>query len=324
MKRPVATKPWRATLAWSLAAVALLVVPHPASAQSQAPSSEIPIDGGALCGIAGIVVDKTTELPIPYARITLEASSPIEIITKSDGTFQSRALICRPYEITVTRLGYVTLTETLEVTASAMDALATLRFALDPRAVPTPGIEVTTTKVVDRGSAVAFTELDSTAMRERYWAQDVPMLLAETPGVYAYSDAGNGVGYSYVKVRGFAQRRVAVTINGIPLNDPESHEVYWVDHPDLVTSAQSLQVQRGVGSALYGSSAVGGSINLETLTTPGDPSISLEAGVGTFDTQRYAVQYNSGLLNDAYSISGRLSRISSDGYREQSWTSLWS
>ncbi len=187
-----------------------------------------------------------------------------------------------------------------------------------------PEIEVTTTRATDRGSAVAFSELDRPAIQEHYWAQDTPMLLAETPGVYAYSDAGNGVGYSYVKIRGFSQRRVAVTVNGIPLNDPESHEVYWVDHPDLVSSAQTLQVQRGVGNALYGASAVGGSINFETLTAPGDRSISLEVGGGTYDTQRYAVQYQSGLLDDAYSIAGRLSRISSDGYREQSWSSLWS
>ena len=163
---------------------------------------------------------------------------------------------------------------------------AVAEFRLEPRAFPMPEIEVTTTRATDRGSAVAFSELDRPAIQEHYWAQDTPMLLAETPGVYAYSDAGNGVGYSYVKIRGFSQRRVAVTVNGIPLNDPESHEVYWVDHPDLASSAQTLQVQRGVGNALYGASAVGGSINFETLTAPGDRSISLEVGGGTYDTQR--------------------------------------
>ena len=280
--------------------------------------------GPASASIGGLVVDKSTDRPIPYARVTLQTPSPIEMVTDQDGRFRSGALRWGTYEIVVARLGYETSRRTLQITSTDEAANSNLQFALEPQAIPTPQIEVSTTKVSDRGSAVAFTELDRTAIKERSWAQDVPMLLAETPGVYAYSDAGNGVGYSYVKVRGFAQRRVAVTVNGIPLNDPESHEVYWVDHPDLVTSAQSLQVQRGVGSALYGSSAVGGSINLETLTTPGDRSISLEAGVGTFDTQRYAVQYNSGLLDDRYSMTGRLSRISSDGYREQSWTSLWS
>src|SRR3989442_8474701 len=143
-------------------------------------------------------------------------------------------------------------------------------------------IEVSGTRASERKSPVGFTELGRKAIREKYWAQDVPILLAETPGVYSYSDAGNGIGYSYVKIRGFPQPRVSVTINGIPLNDPESHEVYWVDHPDLVSSAQSLQVQRGVGSALYGASAVGGSANLETLGIPDDRRISLQAGTGGY------------------------------------------
>ena len=150
------------------------------------------------------------------------------------------------------------------------------------------------------------------------------MLLAETPGVYAYSDAGNGVGYSYVKIRGFAQRRVAVTINGIPLNDPESHEVYWVDHPDLLAGTQSVQVQRGVGSALYGASAVGGSVNVDLLSIPQERRISLEAGGGSYGTTRFTALYQSGLIDNTYSIVGRYSRIVSDGYREQSWSRLWS
>ncbi|HEX7078080.1 MAG TPA: TonB-dependent receptor, partial [Candidatus Eisenbacteria bacterium] len=195
---------------------------------------------------------------------------------------------------------------------------------LTPRAFPLPGIEVTTTRATERGSPVAFTELSRGEIRDRYWAQDVPMLLAETPGVYAYSDAGNGVGYSYVKIRGFAQRRVAVTIDGIPLNDPESHEVYWVDHPDLLASASDVQVQRGVGSALYGASAVGGSINLEVLGVPTERRVAVETGAGTYDTRRFALQYQSGILDDRYAFSGRYSRILSDGYRDQSWTDLWS
>jgi len=210
------------------------------------------------------------------------------------------------------------------VTVEMADSNRAVDIPLEPGALPGPVVEVTTTRATERGSAVAFTELSRSDVKERYWAQDVPMLLAETPSVYAYSDAGNGVGYSYVKIRGFGQRRVAVTINGIPLNDPESHEVYWVDHPDLLSSAQELQVQRGVGSALYGASAVGGSINLETLGVPEERRIAIETGAGTFDTRRFSLDYQSGLLDDAYAVSGRYSRIISQGYRDQSWSRLWS
>jgi iron complex outermembrane receptor protein len=103
-----------------------------------------------------------------------------------------------------------------------------------------------------------------------------------------------------------------------------SHEVYWVDHPDLLASARSLQVQRGVGSALYGASAVGGSINLETTGIPDERRLAIESGAGSYGTTRFSVQGETGLLENRYAFSGRYSRIVSEGYREQSWSRLWS
>ena len=213
----------------------------------------------------------------------------------------------------------------------AVAALATLAVppasaddSIPERVYPVPTVEVTTTRPQERGSAVAFTRLERQKIEEKYWGQDVPMLLAETPGVYAYSDAGNSIGYSYVKIRGFSQRRVAVTINGIPLNDPQSHEVYWVDHPDLLANSGAVQVQRGVGSALYGASAVGGSINIETTAGPGERRLVVETGGGSYGTSRFSMHGETGLVGDRYSLSGRYSRIMSEGYREQSWSRLWS
>ncbi len=269
--------------------------------------------------IQGRVLNAQTAEPIPYARVRVLVPS-VETSTSVDGSFRLSNLAQGTYEVEATRVGY--LAERRSVTVD-MDTV-TVEFRIQERPVPVAAVEVTTTRASERGSAVAFTDLDRNAVEERYWAQDVPMLLAETPGVYSYSDAGNGIGYSYVKIRGFAQRRVAVSINGIPLNDPETHEVYWVDHPDLLSSAQSLQVQRGVGSALYGASAVGGSVNLETVTIPAERRISLQTGVGSYDTKRFSMEYESGLLDNRYALSGRYSRIESQGYRELSWSRLWS
>ena len=159
-------------------------------------------------------------------------------------------------------------------------------------------------------------------MRSSYWAQDVPMLLAETPGTYAYSDAGNGIGYSYVKIRGFSQRRVAVTINGIPLNDPETHEVYWVDHPDLLASARSVQVQRGVGSALWRAPSEAPSRSAPSPRRSSGGSGSKSEWVAMTPSAFRAD--GVGLLDNTYVVSGRYSRIKSMGYREQSWSDLWS
>ena len=171
----------------------------------------------------------------------------------------------------------------------------------------------------------AFTDVSRATIVRDHVGQDLPMLLgANVPGTYAYSDAGNGIGYSYLKIRGFGQRRIGVTINGIPLNDPESREVYWIDHPDLAVSAQSIQVQRGVGSSVYGTTALGGSVDVETIPFRNDREFVLEAGGGSFDTRRFSLQAASGLLDGTWSLNTRLSRILTDGYREQSGSDLWS
>ena len=269
--------------------------------------------------LSGRVLDARTGEPVADARVRI-LTPRLETATDRMGAFRFAALAPGAYEVEASRIGYQPEHRVVTVDSETV----AVEFRLEPRPIPVAAVEVTTTRASERGSAVAFTDLDRKEIQQRYWAQDVPMLLAETPGVYAYSDAGNGIGYSYVKIRGFAQRRVAVTINGIPLNDPESHEVYWVDHPDLVSSAQSIQVQRGVGSALYGASAVGGSVNLETVAIPLERRVSIQTGAGSYDTKRFALEYESGLLDGRYALTGRYSRIESQGYRELSWSRLWS
>ena len=120
------------------------------------------------------------------------------------------------------------------------------------RVVTLPEVVVSTARA-DARTPLARSVLSREELQRRNWGQDTPMALATLPGAYAYSDAGNGIGYSYLSIRGFPQRRISVLINGVPLNDPESHEVYWIDHPDLLASTAEVQLQRGVGSALYGS-----------------------------------------------------------------------
>ena len=189
--------------------------------------------------------------------------------------------------------------------------------------VPMPAVEVSTTRVGDR-APLARSVLGRADLRERNWGQDTPMVLATLPGAYAYSDAGNGIGYSYLTIRGFPQRRISVLIDGVPLNDPESHEVYWIDHPDLLASSAEAQVQRGVGSALYGAASVGGSVDLETAPFSELPQVSTSLTYGSFETKRLMVEGNSGRLEGGWNLYGRYSRIETFGYREQSWSKLWS
>jgi len=200
-------------------------------------------------------------------------------------------------------------------TAAAPETLA--------RVVTLPPIEVSTTRAGSY-TPVATSALGRRELQQRNWGQDTPMALTTLPGAYAYSDAGNGIGYSYLTIRGFPQRRISVLVNGVPLNDPESHEVYWIDHPDLLASTAEVQLQRGVGSALYGAASVGGSVNLVTAPFGEARRASGAIAYGSFDTRRVMLEMGSGRLAGGWSLYGRYSRIETDGYRDQSWTKLWS
>jgi iron complex outermembrane receptor protein len=191
------------------------------------------------------------------------------------------------------------------------------------RIVPMPEIVVSTSRPGDR-APIARSTLKRDDLKDLNWGQDTPMTLATMPGAYAYSDAGNGVGYSYLTIRGFPQRRISVLVNGVPLNDPQSHEVYWIDHPDLLSSAAEVQMQRGVGSALYGAASVGGMVDVETSPFGDTPKTMASVSYGSWETKRLVLEMDSGALEGGWNLYGRTSRVESFGYREQSWSKLWS
>ena len=174
----------------------------------------------------------------------------------------------------------------------------------------------------------AFTTLGHSELNKAASVEDVPMRLAQVPGVYSFSDAGNGVGYTYLKIRGFEQDRIGIMINGIPLNDPESHQVYWVDHGDILAGSGSVQVQRGVGNSLYGTAAFGGSVNLVTSPRAIPGGLTLQSGYGDFTdgafsspSRKLSAQWaGAPWPGQAVTVYGRYSGIRSDGYRLGSGT----
>ncbi|MEJ2617345.1 MAG: TonB-dependent receptor, partial [Ignavibacteriaceae bacterium] len=154
---------------------------------------------------------------------------------------------------------------------------------------------------------------------EKYTVQDIPEFLSSLPSTTFYSENGNGIGYNYLSIRGFDQRRISVSINGIPQNDPEDHNVYWLDFPDLLASTDLIQVQRGAGSGVFGYPAIGGSINIITSTFSNEPMVNLSASLGSYNVRKYAASFSSGLIDNKYSIYAKLSRTLSSGYRNLSW-----
>jgi iron complex outermembrane receptor protein len=191
---------------------------------------------------------------------------------------------------------------------------------------------VTATQATERVTPVTFSDLNRAQLRQRYSTQDVPVLLSELPSVTYYSENGNGLGYNYINVRGFDQRRISIMVNGVPQNDPEDHNVYWIDFPDLMASAGNIQMQRGAGSAFYGPPAIGGSVNLVTNPFMQNPSLTFEAIAGFQEygdtkttklaTRKYGVSVNSGLVDQRYMFYSRLSKITTDGYRKNAYDDL--
>jgi len=171
-------------------------------------------------------------------------------------------------------------------------------------------------------SAMAYTNVGAEELRKSNLGQDMPILLQFTPSIVTTSDAGAGVGYTGIRIRGSDASRVNVTINGIPVNDSESQGTYWVNMPDFSSSVASVQIQRGVGTSTHGAGAFGGSVNMQTNEFEKDAYAEANASGGSFNTLKTTLKFGSGLMKGKFTIDGRLSRITSDGYLDRAFSNL--
>jgi len=268
--------------------------------------------------ISGVVTDAETGQILPRVNILIEGAQ-IGAFTDEQGRFYISAAPDYPFTLSAGHVGYKI--EKVKITSPE---ITNLEIALQPVYLQGEEVLVTSSRASLANAPAAFSNLSPSQIRQDYHAQEMPLLLSSLPGVYAYSDAGNPQGYSYLKIRGFEQKRIAVMINGIPLNDPEDHQVYWVDMPDLAANIDDIQVQRGLGYSPYGPSAFGGSVNIITTPDPQTRRMELTAGGGSFDTRKVSALFNSGVVDNSYQIYGRFSRITTDGYRENSGFEGWS
>ena len=169
---------------------------------------------------------------------------------------------------------------------------------------------------------VPFSEVTKEDLKARNLGQDLPILLNFLPSVVTTSDAGAGIGYTGIRVRGSDATRVNVTINGIPYNDAESQGTFWVNMPDFASSVESIQLQRGVGTSTNGSSAFGASLNILTEAASPQAYAEITNALGSFGTQRHTLKFSTGLLNNHIEFSGRLAKITSDGYVDRAASEL--
>lgn len=182
-------------------------------------------------------------------------------------------------------------------------------------------IQVTGTRATAK-TPVAHTDVGKEQLRRRNTGVDIPFLLTTTPSVITTSDAGAGIGYTGIRIRGTDATRINVTANGIPMNDAESHSLYWVDIPDIASSLEDIQVQRGAGTSTNGAGAFGGSINMRTQGIPDKPYAEIGGSYGSYNTHKETVKVGSGLLHDHWAFEARLSDVQSDGYRDRASSNL--
>jgi iron complex outermembrane receptor protein len=175
---------------------------------------------------------------------------------------------------------------------------------------------------VNADSPITHSNINKEELNQRNLGQDIPILMNYLPNVVTTSDAGAGVGYTGIRVRGSDATRVNVTINGVPYNDSESHGTFWVNLGDFASSVESLQLQRGVGTSTNGAGAFGASLNILTDAGSEKASAEIASSVGSFNTFKNTIKFSTGRLNDHFEISGRLSKISSDGYIDRAESEL--
>lgn len=265
--------------------------------------------------LSGRVTDADRGNPLPGAHVTLK---PTALSTAADlnGQFTFHDLKKGQYQVKITFVGYESLTKKVMI-----DADKDLEFQMEQKPVLQDEVVVQATRA-GALSPTTFENVQGEELQRKNLGKDLPFLLDTRPSVVVTSDAGNGIGYTNIRIRGTDITGINVTVNGIPLNDPESHGVWFVDLPDFASSIDNLQIQRGVGTSANGASAFGASINIQTQKPATDPYGEISTGYGSFNTFKRNVKLGTGLINGRWSFDGRLSRITSDGYVDRASSDL--
>jgi iron complex outermembrane receptor protein len=263
--------------------------------------------------LSGVVIGDGE--PLVGASVVLEKSL-YGISTGSDGSFEFKNLKTGNYKVKVSFIGFVAKTVAVRLTSDQK-----ITVELEPDVVLTDEILVSATRAGSK-TPMAYNNVSGEEIARRNMGQDIPYLLQLTPSFVATSDAGAGVGYTSFRIRGTDMNRINVTVNGIPANDAESHGTWFVDLPDLASSVENVQVQRGVGTSTNGAAAFGATINMQTNALRKDAYGEYKTAFGTFNTFKNTVSAGTGLLNGKFAVDARLSKVSSDGYIDRATSDL--
>ncbi len=265
--------------------------------------------------LSGKVKVKDSKEYIPGATISID-NTFIATQTNEDGDFEFENLKKGTYIMHVSFIGFQKQTDTVELLKNK-----SIVIELAENTVLMDEIIVSSTRVDDK-SATAFNNVSKEEIAEQNIGQDLPYLLNQQTSIVTTSDAGAGVGYTGIRIRGSDATRVNVTINGVPINDAEDQGMYWVDLPDIASSIDNIQIQRGVGTSTNGAGAFGGSLNIETTKLNAKPYGEYNSSCGSFNTFKNTVNVGSGLISDKFTVDARLSDITSSGFIDRASSDL--
>lgn len=233
-----------------------------------------------------------------------------------NGVYEFANLPADSYTVVVSYVGFATQEKKVTISRDV-----TADFTLQQLSFVADEVVVSATRVA-KNAAFTYKNLSKADLDKTNQGQDLPYLLNQTPSVVVTSDAGAGVGYTGIRIRGSDATRINVTLNGIPLNDAESQGSFFINLPDLASSVDNIQIQRGVGTSTNGAGAFGASLNIQTTTRRDSAYAELNNTYGSFETWRNTVSAGTGLINNKFSFDARLSRIKSDGYVERASSDL--
>ena len=267
--------------------------------------------------LTGQVTDRAGE-PLVGANVwVVEAKTGNP--TNQNGVYQIDGLPPGAYTVRVSYVGYERVLRKTSIREGTSKTI--LHIQLEEEIVAFEELVVSATRA-GRKTPFTYVDLGREELEENNLGQDVPFQLQWTPSTVVTSDAGTGIGYTGIWIRGTDPSRINVTINGIPLNDAESQQVFWVDLPDFLSSTEDVQIQRGVGTSTNGAGAFGATVNLNTVKFNPEPYATISGSTGSFGTWRGNLQAGTGLLRDHFTFEGRLSRITSDGYIDRAEAEL--
>ena len=264
------------------------------------------------CVVRGKVTDDSGN-PLAGAGIAIE-NGFFGVHSNSDGSYIISGLRAGTYRIRFSFIGYEARIVETNVTGESVVNVSMVQKPLEA------GEVIVNATRAGEHSPLAYVTVGNDVLKNQNTGQDIPFILGMTPSLVETSEAGTGIGYTSLRIRGTDASRINVTIDGIPLNDPESQQVFWVDLPDLASSTDNIQVQRGAGTSSNGAAAFGATVSIQTKSPENEPFTQISSSYGSYNTVKNTITAATGLLANKFAFMLRLSRLHSDGYIRRTWS----